>query len=154
MADFVKLNEFNIVVKGITIHDNECPTEEAGVAFINNLFKTDHVWKKTDPDTFEGTHLKGGTPFRKNFAGVGYSYDESRDAFIPPKPYPSWVLDEDKCIYVAPVAEPITYTQNLDKFDENGNILKDEEGNTILDNDNYEWNEETTSWVMVPRKEV
>ena len=67
MADFVKLNEFNIVVKGITIHDNECPTEEAGVAFINSLFKTDHVWKKTDPDTLEGTHTKGGTPFlRKN----------------------------------------------------------------------------------------
>ena len=153
MADFVKLNESNIVVKGITIHDNECATEEAGVAFINNLFKTDHVWKKTDPDTHEGAHLKGGTPFRKNFAGVGYSYDESRDAFIPPKPFASWVLDEDKCIYVAPVAEPMTYTQNYVKIDNEGNQLNDENGNPIPDNDNYEWNEETTSWVLVPRIE-
>ena len=154
MADFVKLDSSNVVVQGIVINDSECPTEEAGVTFINNLFKTNDVWKKTDPDTLEGTHLKGDTPFRKNYAGIGFTYDESKDAFIPPKPYNSWVLDEDKCIYKAPVDLPITYTQNYTKLDEDGNTITDENGDVVLDNDNYEWDEDTTSWVLVARQEI
>ena len=149
MAVFVKLDSSNVVVQAIIINDSECPTEEAGVTFINNLFKTSGVvWKKADPDTFEGTHIKGGTPFRKNFPSTGYTYDESRDAFIPPKPYDSWVLDEDKAIYKAPKDLPITYTQNHVKLDPDGNTITDENGDPVLDNDNYRCDEDTTSWVL------
>jgi hypothetical protein len=64
------------------------------------------VCKRTSYNTASGIHSNGGTPFRKNYAGIGYSYDEARDAFIPPKPFPSWTLNEDACIWEAPVAYP------------------------------------------------
>lgn len=64
------------------------------------------TWIKTSYNTSEGKHLEGGEPLRKNFAGVGFSYDESRDAFIPPKPFDSWELDENKCVWIPPVAYP------------------------------------------------
>ena len=151
MADFVKLDENNVVVQGIVINDNECPTEQAGVDFINNLFRTNDVWKKTDPRTHEGTQLDGGTQFRKNFAGIGYTYDEEKDAFIPPKPYNSWILESDKCIWKAPVDVPVTYTQGYTKKDADGNDILDENNNTIPDRDDYEWDESTTSWVIKER---
>ena len=62
--------------------------------------------KQTSYNTQGGVHLLGGTPLRKNYAGIGYTYDETRDAFIPPQPYDSWVLDEDTCLWVAPIAYP------------------------------------------------
>ena len=80
--------------------------------------------KRTSYNTKGGVHSLGGTPFRKNAAGIGYTYDETRDAFIPPKPYPSWTLNETTCLWDAPVAYP-----------NDGNI--------------YQWNEETTSWDQV-----
>lgn len=61
---------------------------------------------QTSYNTIGGVHLLGGTPLRKNYAGVGFTYDETRDAFIPPKPYASWVLDEDTCIWQAPTLPP------------------------------------------------
>lgn len=78
-------------------------------------------WIKTSYNTKGGVHTKGGTPLRKNFALVGGTYDSTKDAFIPPQPYPSWTLDEDTCIYVPPKAYP-------------------------TDGKNYEWNEESKSW--------
>jgi hypothetical protein len=63
-------------------------------------------WIQTSYNTRGGVHMLGGTPLRKNYAGIGYTYDRSRDAFIPPKPFPSWVLDEDSCLWNAPVAAP------------------------------------------------
>ena len=68
-------------------------------------------------------HEKDGTPFRKNYAGVGFTYDAQRDAFIPPKPFPSWVLNEETCLYDPPTPYP---------KDENRNV--------------YVWNEGTTTW--------
>jgi hypothetical protein len=62
--------------------------------------------KRTSYNTFAGQHKEGGTPFRKNYAGIGYSYDAQRDAFIPPKPFPSWALDEQTCQWEPPVAMP------------------------------------------------
>lgn len=62
--------------------------------------------RRTSYNTFKGKHTQGGTPFRKNFAGIGYTYDQSRDAFIPPKPFPSWTLNEETCHWVAPVPYP------------------------------------------------
>ena len=81
-------------------------------------------WIQTSYNTSGGVHSEGNTPLRKNYAGVGFTYDATRDAFIAPQPYPSWVLDEDTCIYEAPVPYP---TDDL----------------------MYSWDEDTTSWVEV-----
>ena len=78
-------------------------------------------WIQTSYNTRAGQHDLGGTPLRKNYAGIGFSYDSTRDAFIPPQPYPSWILDEDSCQWEAPVAYPD-------------------------DGQNYKWNETITNW--------
>jgi hypothetical protein len=78
-------------------------------------------WIQTSYNTHAGIHSQGGTPLRKNFAGIGFTYDKTRDAFIPPKPYPSWLLNDDTCQWEPPVAYP--------------------EGEGL-----YSWNEETQSW--------
>jgi len=80
-------------------------------------------WVQTSYNTQGGQHPEG-RPLRKNYAGVGFTYDSGRDAFIPPKPYASWVLDEDTCLWDAPVAMP-------------------------TDDKTYTWDEATTSWVEV-----
>ena len=64
------------------------------------------LWVQTSYNTYAGEHKLGGTPLRKNYAGIGYTYDAERDAFIPPKPYVSWTLNEDTCQWGAPVAMP------------------------------------------------
>lgn len=79
-------------------------------------------WIQTSYNTFGGVHKLGGTPLRKNYAGIGYTYDRQRDAFIPPKPFASWVLNEDTCLWEAPVAMP-----------DDGKL--------------YQWDEATTNWV-------
>ena len=79
-------------------------------------------WVQTSYNTQGGEHKLGGTPLRKNYAGIGFTYDETRDAFIPPKPFASWVLNEDTCLWEAPVAMP-------------------------TDGKFYTWDEATTSWV-------
>jgi len=79
-------------------------------------------WIQTSYNTRGGVHTQGGTPLRKNYAGVGYTYDSVRDAFIPPSPFPSWVLDEDTCLWNAPAAMP-------------------------TDGKMYTWDEPTTAWV-------
>jgi len=129
MAHFAKLGSENTVEKVIVVHNNKLlvdgvESEQPGVDFLNNLYKTSDVWKQTSYNTQGGVHKLGGTPFRKNYAGIGYTYDEDRDAFIPPKPYPSWILNEDTCLWEAPVAFPD-------------------------DGKNYDWNEETAKWVVI-----
>ena len=79
-------------------------------------------WIQTSYNTSGGVHSEGNTPLRKNYAGVGYTYDTARDAFIPPQPYPSWVLDEDTCQWDSPVPYP---TDDL----------------------MYSWDEDTLAWV-------
>jgi len=64
------------------------------------------LWVQTSYNTYGGEHRLGGIPLRKNYAGLGYMYDSERDAFIPPKPYPSWILDDNSCLWSAPVAMP------------------------------------------------
>ena len=126
MASFAKIGLNNKVIKVHTIHNNELlidgvENEQKGIDFLNNLYKINDVWKQTSFNTQGGVHKLGGTPLRKNFASKGYTYDEAKDAFIPPKPYSSWTLNEDTCQWEAPVARP---------------------DNVKL----YEWKEETTSW--------
>jgi hypothetical protein len=72
---------------------------------------------------YGGVHKLGGIPFRKNHASVGFTYDETRDAFIPPKPYNSWILNEDTCLWEAPVAKPTTELESNQYFVWNESIL-------------------------------
>ena len=130
MAHFAKINNSNIVEQVIVVSNDVATTEQAGVDFINNLYKTNDVWKQTSYNTYGGIHRLGGTPFRKNYAGIGYSYDQTRDAFIAPKPYDSWVLNEDTCRWEAPVAMPTT---ELEK------------------NQYYSWNESIINWEVKTR---
>ena len=122
MAHFAKLNSENIVEKVLVVSNEVDTTEQAGVDFLNNLLKTSDTWKQTSYNTVGGVHKLGGTPFRKNYAGVGYKYDESRDAFISPKPYNSWTLNETSCSWEAPTPYP-----------NDGNLY-------IWDEENLRWN--------------
>ena len=121
MAHFAKLGVGNIVETVIVVSNDVATTEQAGVDFINKLYNTRDVWKKTSYNTFGGEHSSGGTPFRKNYAGVGFQYDQQRDAFIPPKPFNSWILNESTCLWNAPIEYP-------------------------QDDNEYIWNEQTLSW--------
>ena len=121
MAHFAKLGVGNIIEKVSVVSNDIATTEQAGVDFLNNLYGSRDVWKQTSYNTKAGVHLNGGTPFRKNYAGVGYTYDQTRDAFIPKKPYNSWILNETTCNWEAPVAKPD-------------------------DGQRYSWNEETQQW--------
>ena len=131
MAHFAKLGIGNKVEKVETISNNVATTEQAGVDFLNNIYGTNDIWKQTSYNTIGGVHLQGGTPFRKNHASIGMTYDEDRDAFIPKKPFTSWVLNEDTCLWEAPIPVP-TLTQEQ------------------IDNKNYySWNEQNQTWELI-----
>jgi len=121
MAHFAKLGVGNKVLRVAVVSNDVAVSEQAGVDFLNNLYGSRDVWKQTSYNTFGGVHLLGGTPFRKNYAGVGFTYDQSRDAFIEPKPFKSWTLNEDTCQWEAPVVKPD-------------------------DGQRYNWNEDTQQW--------
>ena len=122
MAHFAKLGVGNIVTAVHVVSNDVATTEQAGVDFLNDLYKTRDVWKQTSYNTKGGVHLLGETPFRKNYASIGYTYNQTKDAFIPPKPFDSWILNEDTCLWEAPVAYP-------------------------SDGKEYEWDESSKSWV-------
>jgi hypothetical protein len=127
MAHFAKIGKGNIVERVEVVSNDIATTEQAGVDFLNNLYKTRDIWKQTSYNN----------NIRKNFACIDYTYDQTRDAFIPPKPYNSWVLVEETCRWKAPVDYPETYTQSL--TDEQGNPAKDR----------YYWNENKVNWELV-----
>jgi len=126
MASFAKigLNSKVIEVQSVVnevLHDsNGVEQENIGIDFLTKLTGWS-IWKQTSYNTIGGVHKLGGTPLRKNYAGIGFTYDEDRDAFISPKPYASWVLNEETCQWEAPVALPDTENR-------------------------YNWNEETKQW--------
>lgn len=101
MAHFAKIDESNLVVQVIVVHNNELldengqESEAKGIDFCNSLFP-DSVWVQT---SYNAT-------FRKNYAGIGYTWDSTRNAFIPPQSYPSWILNEVTCLWEAPVPYP------------------------------------------------
>jgi hypothetical protein len=98
MAHFAKVNKVTNIVEDVIV---------ANLAFIATLpEEQDKDWIQTSYNTREGVHSEGGIPLRKNFAIIGGTYDYSRDAFIPPKEFDSWVLDEDKAVWVAPIEKP------------------------------------------------
>ena len=106
MAHFCKLGVGNIVERVEVVSNDVATTEQAGIDFLNNLYGTNDIWKQTSYNTYGGQHKLGGTPFRKNYAGVGFRYNQTKDAFIPSQPYESWVLNETTCLWEAPVVKP------------------------------------------------
>ena len=114
MAHFAKLGVGNIVETVEVVSNDIAITEQAGVDFLNNLYNTRDVWKQT---SYNGN-------IRKNYAGIGFTYDADKDAFIPPKPYRSWTLNETTCLWEAPVAYPD-------------------------DGEQYTWNETNQTWDLV-----
>ena len=119
MAHYAFLDENNIVTEVIVGKDESNFDWEQQYGSFRG-----QVCKRTSYNTQGGVHKLGGTPFRKNYAGIGFKYDVDRDAFIPPKPYASWELNEDTCLWDPPTPYP----------DDGGR---------------YIWNEETTSWDLV-----
>ena len=126
MASFAKIGLNNKVIEVLSVvnevlHDSNGIEQEAiGIDFLTKLTGYP-LWKQTSYNTHGGVHDNNGTPFRKNHAGIGYTYDETRDAFISPKPFNSWILNESTCLWEAPVAMPI-------------------------DDNKYSWNETTKNW--------
>jgi hypothetical protein len=128
MASFAKLNSNNIVervesiVNEVIKDSNGVEQEAIGVQFLRTLYNEPNAnWKQTSYNTKGGIHTGGGIPFRKNHAGIGFTYDANKDAFIPQKPYNSWILNESTCNWEAPIAKP-------------------------QDSKIYIWNEQTLSW--------
>jgi hypothetical protein len=122
MAHFAELDENNIVLRVITVHNNELldngvESETKGITFCQSIFGIDTVWKQTSYNN----------NFRKNFAGVGFKYDINRNAFIEPRPYSSWILNNDTCKWQAPFPWP-----------DNGR--------------RYEWDDYTNNWTDVGEK--
>ena len=126
MAHFAKIGLNNKVMSVHSVHNNELldangvEQENIGIEFLTNLHGW-AIWKQTSYNTIGGVHKLGGTPLRKNHAAIGYTYDEDKDAFILPKPFNSWTLNETTCLWDAPVAYP-------------------------TDGQTYNWNEENQQW--------
>ena len=106
MAHFAKLDSDNKVVQIDVVSNDIATDEKAGADFLNALYGTSDTWKQTSYNTTANIHSGGGTPFRKNFAAIGYAYDSGRDAFIPPQPYPSWILNDTTCVWDSPIPYP------------------------------------------------
>ena len=129
MASFAKIGLNNKVIEVLSVvnevlHDaNGIEQEAIGIDFLTKLTGW-AIWKQTSYNTHGGIHIKGGTPFRKNHAGIGYTYDEDRDAFIPKKPFNSWILNEDTCNWNAPISMP-------------------------NDGKRYNWNETNLTWDLI-----
>jgi hypothetical protein len=129
MAHFAKIGLNNKVIDVIVVNNNAILDADGNESEINGInFLTQltgwALWKQTSFRTHSGIHSDSdGIALRKNFAGIGYTYDEDRDAFIPPKPYSSWLLNASTCQWEPPVAYPDADSDEM-----------------------YSWNEETTSW--------
>jgi hypothetical protein len=152
MAHFAKLDENNVVLNVEVVDDNDCldtdgnESELVGQTFLQTIHGVSNTFKKTSYNTFGGKHYVDGElsdtqekAFRKNYATIGGIYDANRDAFISPKPYNSWTLNETTCLYEPPVAVPSskTYTNS--------------EGEQL----NYElgWDEDNLRWLGYEREE-
>jgi hypothetical protein len=129
MASFAKIGLNGKVIEVLSVNNevlkdsNGVEQEVNGIDFLTKLTGW-AIWKQTSFNTHGGVHNNNGTPLRKNHASIGYTYDEIRDAFIAPKPFNSWVLNETSCIWQSPVSLP--------------------------DSENtYSWNESTLTWDIV-----
>ena len=132
MASFAKIGlngrviEVVSVVNDVIKDSSGIEREELGIQFLNELYGWP-IWKQTSYNTHGGVHDNGGTPLIKNHAGIGYTYDEDRDAFIPKKPYNSWILNEQTCNWESPI--PVPSDASIDK--------------------RYKWNEQIQNWELI-----
>lgn len=123
MAHYALIDENNVVTQVFVGRDENDLVE--GIANWEIYYAPEgYTCKRTSYNTLGGVHANGGEPFRKNYAGVGYTYDAELDAFIPPKPYPSWILNEETCLWSPPIEPP----QNTNP---------------------HRWDETSLSWVAV-----
>jgi hypothetical protein len=126
MAHFTELDSNNIVLRVLVVNNDDCldennnESENVGIAFLQNLYGNNTIWKQTSYNA----------NIRKNYAAIGYNYNSNRDAFIPPKPFNSWNLDEITCKWLPPTPMP-TDTTKL-----------------------WAWNEDTLSWIGTSKEEV
>ncbi len=121
MAHFAKIDDNNKVIRVIVVSEEYVNSGRLGD--LSN-------WIQTSYNTHGGKHLTGGNPLRKNFAGVGYTYDKTRDAFIPPHYHPSWVLNEETCLWECPVPHPNKGVTDISEYD----------------GKDYIWDEENVNW--------
>ena len=120
MAHFAEIDEEGIVLRVLVAPDD---VEDRGQEFFAVDLGLGGTWKRTSYNTVGGQHSNNGTPYRKNYAGVGFKYDSDRDAFIPPKPFASWTLNENTCLWESPVAYPsgegvYTWNEENQEWDE------------------------------------
>ena len=127
MAHYAFLDENNIVTEVIVGKNENEDNIDWEVQYGNFRGQT---CKQTSYNTQGGVHGLGGTPLRKNYAGVGYTYDSQRDAFIPPKPFASWTLNDASCLWESPTPYPTDV-------------------GTVESPKRYTWNEETLAWTLV-----
>ena len=134
MAHFAQIDSNNIVTQVIVVADADTADaqgnhmESIGIAFCQRLIGGN--WKQTSYNTQGGVHNNGGTPFRGNYAGIGYTYDATNDVFYAPQPYASWTISAPTWIWTAPVPMPTE---------------------TLPENQYYSWDETSKSWVVVTR---
>jgi len=121
MAHFAEIDENNIVTRVLVVNNDQ---EDRGQEFLATDLGLGGTWLKTSYNTVGGVHTQGGEPLRKNYAGIGFTYDELRDAFYAPKPFASWVLNENTCIWESAIPYP-------------------------SDGDIYVWDEDNNSWSKV-----
>ena len=135
MASFAKIGLNSKVIEVLSVNNevlkdsNGVEQEVNGIDFLKKLTGYP-LWKQTSYNTHGGVHNNNGTPLRKNHAGIGYTFDEDRDAFIPKKPYTSWVLNESTCLWQAPVTMPAT---------------------ELEENQYYSWNESIINWEVITK---
>ncbi len=128
MAHFVEIDSKKQVIKVLVLEDKDTQdvngdeVESIGAKYLEDTFGG--TWLRTSYNTIAGEHVKGGTPFRINYAGIGFIYDEAKDAFIPPQPFSSWTLNKNTCQWESPIEYP-------------------------NDGKDYTWNEDTKSWDLV-----
>ncbi len=136
MASFAKIGLNSKVIEVLSVHNNVLKDsngveqEVIGIDFLTKLTGYP-LWKQTSYNTHGGVHDNGGIPLRKNHAGIGYTYDEDRDAFIPKKSFNSWILNEDTCLWESPITMP---TEQLEE------------------NQYYSWNESIINWEIKTRE--
>jgi hypothetical protein len=184
MAYFTKLDENNYVteiisVNNLVITENGVENENLGKLFLNQTYNNQSNYKKTSYNTRGGIHYQSdGTPspeqnksFRKNYAGIGFYYDEVKDSFIPPKPFNSWILNEETCLWNPPISFPTMENipfpyKKYNHYIWNENIINWElqkpfeswilhQDNYYIspiphpsDNQNCFWNEEENNWII------